>query len=224
MVQGVLTNRWVRPREVAVGELELPGLLYQPKDPFALVVFAHGSGSSRRSLRNQQVAASLAQQGMAALLFDLLRPEEEAANARAKVFDIGLLADRLGDAVRHTGELLEGAELPIGLFGASTGAAAALVTAAAMGSQIKAVVSRGGRPDLAGPALRNVLAPTLLIVGGEDRDVLALNQQAQRQLRGLTSLEIIPGASHLFPEPGAMERVVALTLEWFERYLSESPV
>jgi putative phosphoribosyl transferase len=209
---------------VAVGALGLPGLLYQPKDPFALVVFAHGSGSSRHSLRNQQVAAALAQQGMAALLFDLLRPEEETANARAKVFDIGLLADRLGEAVRHARELPEGMDMPIGLFGASTGAAAALVTAAALRSDIKAVVSRGGRPDLAGTALRSVLAPTLLIVGGEDREVLALNQQAQRQLRGLTSLEVIPGASHLFPEPGAMERVVALTLEWFERYLSESPV
>ena len=224
MVQSVLANRWVRPSDVTVGELGLPGLLYQPKDPFALVVFAHGSGSSRRSLRNQQVAVALAQQGMATLLFDLLRPEEESANARAKVFDIGLLANRLGDAVRHASELVEGAEMPIGLFGASTGAAAALVTAAAMGSRIKAVVSRGGRPDLAGAALGSVLAPTLLIVGGEDRDVLALNQQAQRQLRGLTSLEIIPGATHLFPEPGAMERVVALSLEWFERYLSESPV
>lgn len=224
MVQGVLADHWVRPKDVVVGALGLPGLLYQPKDPFALVIFAHGSGSSRLSLRNQQVATALAQQGMAALLFDLLRPEEEKAHARAKVFDINLLADRLGEVVRHVSALVEGADMPIGLFGASTGAAAALVTAAAMSSQIKAVVSRGGRPDMAGRALSSVLAPTLLIVGGEDREVLALNQQAQRQLRGLTSLEVIPGASHLFPEPGAMERVVALTLEWFERYLSESPV
>lgn len=224
MVQGILANRMVPPEDVAVGPLDLPGLLYRPKDPFGLVVFAHGSGSSRHSLRNQQVAEALARQGMAALLFDLLRPAEEMANARAKVFDIGLLAARLDEVVRHASNLVEDAKMPIGLFGASTGAAAALVTAASMGSKIKAVVCRGGRPDLAGTALKGVLAPTLLIVGGEDREVLALNQQAQRQLRGLTALEVIPGASHLFPEPGAMERVVELTLEWFEYYLSENPV
>lgn len=214
----------MRPETVVVGSWELPGLLYRPRDPFALVVFAHGSGSSRHSVRNQQVARALAGCGMAALLFDLLSPQEESANARAKVFDIGLLADRLADAVEHAKDIVADPELPIGLFGASTGAAAALVAAASLRDRIGAVVSRGGRPDLAGVALAEVEAPTLLIVGGEDHQVLALNRQAQRQLKGLNALEIVPGAGHLFEEPGAMERVVTLSLEWFERYLSLNPV
>jgi len=187
-------------------------------------VFAHGSGSSRHSIRNQQVAQALAGCGIAALLFDLLRPEEESANARANVFDIGLLAERLVDAIEHAGDFVAEAQLPIGLFGASTGAAAALVAAASLSQRIGAVVSRGGRPDLAGEALAEVEAPTLLIVGGEDHQVLALNRQAQRRLKGLNALEIVPGAGHLFEEPGAMDRVVALSLEWFERYLSLNPV
>jgi putative phosphoribosyl transferase len=214
----------LRPEAVTVGRWDLPGLLYRPRDPFALVVFAHGSGSSRHSVRNQQVAQALADCGMAALLFDLLRPQEESANARANVFDIGLLAERLADAVEHAGDFVSEARLPIGLFGASTGAAAALVAAASLRERIGAVVSRGGRPDLAGEALAEVEAPTLLIVGGEDHQVLALNRQAQRRLKGLNALEIVPGAGHLFEEPGAMERVVAMSLEWFERYLSLNPV
>ena len=224
MAIGITAPRRTRPEEILVGHLDLPGLLFRPRDPFGLVIFAHGSGSSRHSVRNQQVAEALAQQGMAALLFDLLRPYEETANRRAKVFDIGLLAERLEEVVGEAGQLMGDPTLPVGLFGASTGAAAALVAAANLGPKIAAVVSRGGRPDLAGKALSDVTAPTLLIVGGEDHDVLALNRQAQRLLRGLNSLEVVPGASHLFPEPGAMERVVALTLEWFERYLSKDPV
>lgn len=224
VVHNVLDNRHIRPDELLVGPLGLPGLLYRPKDPFALVIFAHGSGSSRHSIRNRQVAEVLARQGMATLLFDLLRPEEEAANARAKVFDIGLLAARLEDAVGERDRFVDDPATPVGLFGASTGAAAALVAGASLGNQIAAIVSRGGRPDLAGTALPKVTAPTLLIVGGEDREVLALNRQAQRSLRNLNALEVIPGASHLFPEAGAMEQVVALTLNWFERYLSKNPV
>lgn len=223
MARAAPSMRSISPQPVTVGSWDLPGLLFLPRDPFALVVFAHGSGSSRHSIRNQQVAGALAAQGMAALLFDLLHPDEEAANARAKVFDIGLLAARLEDTVTHTDFITE-SQVPVGLFGASTGAAAALVTAASLGSKIGAVVSRGGRPDLAGKALEDVRAPTLLIVGGEDREVLALNRMAQQRLKGLTMLEIIPGASHLFPEPGAMDHVVALTLGWFERYLSDYPV
>lgn len=224
MVRSALDNRLVRPDDLLVGSLGLPGLLYRPKDPFALVIFAHGSGSSRHSLRNRQVAEALARQGMATLLFDLLRPEEEAANARAKVFDIGLLAARLEDVVESTEQFIDRPAIPVGLFGASTGAAAALVAGADLKAKVAAIVCRGGRPDLAGAALAEVTAPTLLIVGGEDREVLALNRQAQDRLRNLNSLVVIPGASHLFPEAGAMERVVALTLNWFERYLSKDPV
>jgi putative phosphoribosyl transferase len=224
MMHRAVAQRVVNPERLLVGPLDLPGLLYRPRDPYGLVVFAHGSGSSRHSVRNQQVARALAQAGMAALLFDLLRPEEEAANGRAKVFDIGLLASRLSDVAEQANGLIAGPAVPIGLFGASTGAAAALVAAANLGSLIAAVVSRGGRPDLAGDALPQVESPTLLIVGGDDGEVLALNRLAQRRLRCLNSLEIVPGASHLFPETGAMEKVTALTLAWFERYLNENPV
>jgi putative phosphoribosyl transferase len=224
VVRSVLDDRHVRPDGLLAGPLGLPGLLYRPKDPFALVIFAHGSGSSRHSIRNRQVAEALARQGMATLLFDLLRPQEEAANARAKVFDIGLLAERLEGVIGEMDRFVEDPATPVGLFGASTGAAAALVAGANLGNKIAAIVCRGGRPDLAGAALPKVTAPTLLIVGGEDRDVLALNRQAQRSLRNLNALEVVPGATHLFPESGAMERVVALTLNWFERYLSKNPV
>ena len=212
----------ITSHDVVVGKLHLPGELNLPATASGLVIFAHGSGSSRLSPRNRQVAQSLNRAGMATLLFDLLRPEEEAAHNRAKVFDIGLLAERLADAAQWAAQ--NGPPgLPAGFFGASTGAAAALVAAAWLGERIDAVVSRGGRPDLAEPFLGLVKAPTMLIVGGADGEVLALNRQAQAQLACLSVLEVIPGASHLFPEPGAMEKVVLLATQWFERYLTDSP-
>lgn len=202
-----------------VGRWELPGFLAIPDKAFGLVIFAHGSGSSRFSARNRQVAQALNQAGMATLLFDLLQPEEEAAHNRAKVFDIPLLATRLADAANWAGDIWTGQIPPIGLFGASTGAAAALVAAAALGTRIGAVVSRGGRPDLADHALETVRAPTLLIVGSADPDVLELNRHALSRMKGLAALEIVEGATHLFPEPGAMQRVIHLATDWFERYL-----
>jgi pimeloyl-ACP methyl ester carboxylesterase len=163
------------------------------------------------------VADALNRQGMATLLFDLLTVEEEAN--RANVFDIPLLADRLVDAVRWIAHDSKVAHLPLGLFGASTGAAAALVAAAKLGDRVGAVVSRGGRPDLAGNALDRIHTPTLLIVGGADFGVIELNEQAFARLKGPKVLEIVPGASHLFPEPGAMELVIAHAGKWFARYL-----
>ena len=207
---------------VRVGSWNLPGFLAVPEKARALVIFAHGSGSGRLSPRNRQVADALNRTGMATLLFDLLSPEEEAARGRAKVFDIGLLAERLIDAVRWADDRWAQEIKPIGLFGASTGAAAALVTAADLGDRIGAVVSRGGRPDLAGDALEDVETPTLLIVGGADEEVLHLNRYAQSRIAGPCRLEIVPGATHLFPEPGAMEIVIGLASAWFTRYLAGS--
>jgi putative phosphoribosyl transferase len=205
---------------VRVGSWNLPGSLIVPERAQAVVIFAHGSGSSRLSPRNRQVADALNRAGMATLLFDLLSPEEEAARGRAKVFDIRLLAERLIDAVRWADEHWAQEIKPIGLFGASTGAAAALVTAADLGDRIGAVVSRGGRPDLAGDALEEVQSPTLLIVGGADEEVLHLNRYAQSRIPAHCQLEIVPGATHLFPEPGAMERVIELASAWFAQYLA----
>ncbi|MCW5692721.1 MAG: dienelactone hydrolase family protein [Pseudolabrys sp.] len=207
-------------RAVTIGPLRLSGDLRVPRDAWALVIFAHGSGSSRFSVRNRLVAEALNGQGIATLLFDLLTADEE--NDRAYIFDIALLAKRLGDVVRWAGEQVELAALPIGLFGASTGAAAALMAAAERGSRIGAVVSRGGRPDLAGAALPHVTAPTLLIVGGNDDVVITLNEQAYARLKTRKALEIVPGASHLFPESGAMETVITLAGRWFADCLSPS--
>lgn len=206
-------------RDVVIPPQELPGTLSVPDHPFALVIFAHGSGSSRLSPRNTMVADALNQSGMATLLFDLLHPEEESANNRARVFDIALLAQRLIDAIRWADSDLCMRGMPLGLFGASTGAAAALVVAAELGTRIGAVVSRGGRPDMAGDALEDVVAPTLLIVGGFDHDVIPLNRNAFNRMRAVRSLEIVPGATHLFPEAGAMEQVIALARDWFVRHL-----
>jgi putative phosphoribosyl transferase len=178
-----------------------------------IVIFAHGSGSSRFSPRNRAVARGLHDFGFATLLFDLLS-EEEAVD-RGNVFDIGLLSRRLLLATNAVRECPDLAGLPIGYFGASTGAAAALTAAGAAGSDIAAVVSRGGRPDLAAASLPRVAAPTLLIVGGEDLDVLALNRQALARLRCEKELAIVPGATHLFEEPGALEQVTSLAGEWF---------
>ena len=216
-VSAVTTRRDVE-RQVVVGSLQLPGNLGVPRAATTLVIFAHGSGSSRFSPRNMAVAEALNAQGMGTLLFDLLTPDEE--QDRANVFDIPLLAERLVEVVQWIDRQPELARLQLGLFGASTGAAAALVAAAELGSRIGAVVSRGGRPDLAGAALKMVTAPTLLIVGGFDGAVIELNEQAFAQLTGKKSLEIIPGASHLFPEPGAMEAVIVLAARWFSTHLS----
>jgi putative phosphoribosyl transferase len=191
---------------------ELPGFLSVPSQPAGIVLFAHGSGSSRHSPRNQFVAKYLSDAGVATLLFDLLLPGED------RVFDIDLLARRLHTAVVWMSEHPDLADLPFGLFGASTGAAAALV-AATEGRVPQAVVSRGGRPDLAGPALPKVSAPTLLIVGGADYTVLDLNRRAMAQMRCTTELEIIPGAGHLFEGPGELEMVAEAARRWFDRWL-----
>lgn len=201
---------------IPAGEVELPGFFEAPASPKGLVLFAHGSGSSRLSPRNAQVAAYLSGIGIAKLLFDLLT-EEEAAD-RGNVFDIDLLAERL-DAARALAAAGETtAELPLGYFGASTGAAAALQAAADHPEGTAAVVSRGGRPDLAAPRLAVVQAPTLLIVGGEDHQVLDLNRQAQSEMTCEVELVVIPGATHLFEEPGALEEVSRLAGEWFLRH------
>jgi putative phosphoribosyl transferase len=202
-----------RRQSVIIGDQALEGDLAIPPVPCGLIIFAHGSGSSRRSPRNVFVASSLQHRGFATLLFDLLT-EDEAAD-RANVFDIGLLARRVRDAVLWSIMDTEIAGLPIGLFGASTGAAAALVAAAEPSSPVAAVVSRGGRPDLAGAALDHVRAPVLLIVGGEDTVVLYLNRNALRRLACTKQLDIIPGATHLFEEPGTLEAVVNHASAWF---------
>jgi dienelactone hydrolase len=205
-------------REVAIGRLGLAGTLHLPASAGALVVFAHGSGSSRFSPRNMAVARALNEQGMATLLFDLLTPDEE--QNRANVFDIPLLAERLIAVVHWIDRQPELASLPLGLFGASTGAAAALVAAARLGSRVAAVVSRGGRPDLADAALDDVSAPTLLIVGGLDDQVIELNEQAFAHLKVPKAIEIVPGATHLFPEPGALDDVIEHAARWFKTHLS----
>ena len=204
-------------REVSIPPYGLAGILRLPPGANCLVVFAHGSGSSRLSPRNNAVAEALGAHAIGTLLFDLLTPAEEAD--RRNVFDIPLLAGRLADAVGWVEKEPELARLPLGLFGASTGAAAALVAAARLGGRIGAVVSRGGRPDLAGESLDTVGAPTLLIVGGADYGVIELNEAALKRLKGVKSLEIIPGATHLFEEPGALEMVVEHAARWFERCL-----
>ena len=208
-------------RDVQIPPLGLAGTLTCPAGVQALVIFAHGSGSSRFSPRNAQVAEALNHRRVATLLFDLLLPEEE--NDRKNVFDIELLGRRLVHTVRWIVEEPVVGKLPIGLFGASTGAAAALVAAGSLGNRIGAVVSRGGRPDLAGDILPQVKAPTLLIVGGADSRVIELNQSALELLGGEKRIEIIPGATHLFPQPGALEAVIELAAGWFERHLVVDP-
>jgi pimeloyl-ACP methyl ester carboxylesterase len=208
-------------RNVRIPPIGLAGTLHVPANAQGLVAFAHGSGSSRLSPRNMAVASALNARGIATLLFDLLTPAEEAD--RANVFDIPLLADRLIDAVHWLDSQAQVAELSIGLFGASTGAAAALVAAARLPDRVGAVVSRGGRPDLAGDALDQIRTPTLLIVGGNDFGVIELNEQAFARLKGPKALEIVPGASHLFPEPGALEAVIGHAGRWFERHLAPQP-
>jgi pimeloyl-ACP methyl ester carboxylesterase len=208
-------------QDVVIPPVGLAGTLNIPDRAPAIVAFVHGSGSSRLSPRNMAVANALNRQGLATLLFDLLTTEEEAD--RRNVFDIPLLARRLIDAVRWMDRDSKAANLPLGLFGASTGAAAALVAAAQLGPRVGAVVSRGGRPDLAGEALDRIRTPTLLIVGGADFGVIELNESALARLQGPKALEIVPDASHLFPEPGAMEAVIRHAGKWFSEYLGSDP-
>ena len=214
---GAATDDSVRACDIDLGPVRLAGGLALPASPTGVVVFAHGSGSSRHSPRNRYVAGVFNQSGLATLLLDLLTPPEQLI--RANVFDIGLLSQRLVGATRWLGGQPEVAGLPVGYFGASTGAAAALCAAASLGDQIAAVVSRGGRPDLARGRLGEVRAPTLLIVGGRDRVVLDLNRRAQALLRCENALEVVAGATHLFEEPGALDQVAALAARWFTRHL-----
>jgi dienelactone hydrolase len=207
--------------QIPAGRATLEGSLFVPPRATGVVLFAHGSGSSRHSARNQFVARRLQEGGLATLLIDLLTTEEEAVDAvtRHLRFDIQLLASRLNEAIAWLGQRAETSVLRVGLFGASTGGGAALVAAARDPDRVGAVVSRGGRPDLAGDALPLVRAPTLLIVGGDDVSVIALNERAVARMRAEVRLEIVPGASHLFEEPGALERVAELASDWFGRHL-----
>lgn len=202
---------------IPAGRATLDGNLTIVDGATALVLFAHGSGSSRHSPRNQFVARTLNNSGLATLLFDLLTPDEELIDVRTAElrFNIGLLAERLVHATRWARQEQQTCDLRIGYFGSSTGGGAALVAAAALPQDVGAVVSRGGRPDLAGEALPKVQAPTLLIVGGNDDIVIELNEQARDRMRCEVKLEIVPGATHLFEEPGALERVARLASDWF---------
>jgi len=205
--------------EIPAGNVGLEGDLVLPAQPQGVVLFAHGSGSSRHSPRNALVAAALREARIGTLLFDLLTAEEDRTYATR--FDIALLSRRLDAATAWLGKEAAARGLPLGYFGASTGAAAALVAAAERGRGIRAVVSRGGRPDLAGAAaLRRVTAPTLLIVGGEDTEVIALNRAAFTEMKCEKELQIVPGATHLFEEPGTLERVAASAAAWFHRWLA----
>jgi dienelactone hydrolase len=206
---------------VTANGTELPGRLAIPAGAEGVVVFAHGSGSSRHSPRNRYVASELEARGLGTLLMDLLTPDEEAVDLRTAEFrfNIPLLADRVVGAVDWMAAREETAGLAAGCFGASTGAAAALIAAAARPELVRAVVSRGGRPDLAMEFLPAVKAPTLLIVGGRDEPVIVMNRQAQDELRCETELAIVPGATHLFEEPGTLEEVARLAGEWFVRHL-----
>ena len=203
----------------------LDGDLVEPPGAAGVVVFAHGSGSSRHSPRNRMVAARLQAAGYATLLMDLLTAEEEQIDDRTRTlrFDIPRLASRLVGAIRWLSERRDTGQLPVVLFGASTGAAAALIAAAEVPDQVRLVISRGGRPDLAGPALEQVRTPTLLIVGGRDLEVLALNKAAAARLSGSVEIAVVPGATHLFEERGALDRVVDLALDRLNRHLGRSP-
>ena len=206
---------------IAAGRATLDGNLTIPGEATALVLFAHGSGSSRHSPRNQFVARTLNNAGLATLLFDLLTPEEEAIDLRTQEhrFNIDLLAERLVHATEWAQQPEQTRDLRILYFGSSTGGGAALVAAAKIPKDVGAVVSRGGRPDLAGEALPKVQAPTLLVVGGNDDIVIELNEQARDRMRCEVKLEIVPGATHLFEEPGALEKVAQLASDWFVNHI-----
>lgn len=209
--------------KIPAGPIQLEGDLVIPDGATGLVLFAHGSGSGRMSPRNRFVAGALQAAGIGTLLMDLVAPEDgrDDLGTGELRYDVRLLATRLADAWGWAWQAPETGSLPIGFFGASTGAASALVAAAYIGRSIKAVVSRGGRPDLAEGTLGSVRAPTLLIVGGDDETVLRLNQLAFAELQGIKQLEVIPGATHLFEEPGALEQVAELASRWFVRYLKD---
>ena len=210
--------------QIQAGRAVLPGDLTIPENAAGLVLFAHGSGSSRHSPRNQFVARTLNDAGLATLLFDLLTPEEEAVDLRTREhrFNIGLLAERLVHATKWAKRQEQTRDLQVAYFGSSTGGGAALVAAAEIPDDVGAVVSRGGRPDLAGDALPKVQAPTLLIVGGNDDIVIELNEMARDQMRCEVNLEIIPGATHLFEEPGTLEKVAKLASDWFVSHIGSS--
>jgi len=216
----MIEHQVLERRDVRIGKPQLEGMLVLPRDRRGLVIFVHGSGSSRLSPRNQYVARALNQRHYATLLFDLLT-EDEALDRR-NVFDISLLASRTKLAVHWALSDKKVCDLRLVLFGASTGAAAALRTAAELGDQISAVVSRGGRPDLTGDVLPIVKAPTLLIVGGADTGVIELNQMALEQMTCVRQLKIVPGATHLFEEEGALEQVIDLAAGWYDAHLIEA--
>jgi len=221
----VRTNLDDRPVRVQTGTAELQGDLRIPPGARGIVVFAHGSGSGRHSPRNRFVADVLVNAGLGTLLIDLLTRDEETIDLQTAElrFDIRLLAERLGSVTDWLSGEPSAATLSVGYFGASTGAAAALIAASDRPERVRAIVSRGGRPDLAGPVLPRVRQPTLLIVGGDDDVVIELNRQALRELSGIKQMMIVPGATHLFEEPGALEQVAALASEWFLRYLGKTP-
>jgi putative phosphoribosyl transferase len=208
--------------EIDLAGTVLRGDLNLPAGAFGLVIFAHGSGSSRHSSRNRFVAGVINCSGLGTLLMDLLTEEEERVDemTRELRFDIGMLGRRVAQVVEWAGQREEVRELPIGLFGSSTGAAAALVAAASRPEEVHAVVSRGGRPDLAGGALPEVRCPTLLVVGGLDDVVIGLNEQARSRMSCPTQLVVVPGATHLFEEPGTLEQVANLAAEWFAQHLA----
>lgn len=203
--------------QIPVGEVQLTGVLMIPEDPQGLVIFAHGSGSNHLSPRNQEVASHLQQEGFATVLFDMLTPEEQ--NTYRSGLDLELFSGRLMRVMEWAREQEEVRHLPIGYFGASTGAALALRAAAERPEDVKAVVSRGGRPDLVAPDLSRVLAPTLLIIGSLDEPVITYNNEAFGQLLAIKDLRQIEGAGHLFEEEGTLEQVAELTADWFKRYL-----
>jgi putative phosphoribosyl transferase len=212
-----------REVRIAAGDARLAGDLCVPPDASGIVLFAHGSGSGRHSARNRRVAQHLQRQGMATLLFDLLTAAEDQRDARTREhrFDIPLLTRRMQDATEWVNRAPELRNLPVGYFGASTGSAAALIAAARLGDRIAAVVSRGGRPDLAGvAALAEVRAPTLLVVGGADAGVLELNEAAYDRLRCAKQLVVVPGATHLFEEQGAIGQVCEAAATWFSRHFA----
>lgn len=217
------SHEMTTPVRIAADELVLHGDLRVPQDARGFVIFVHGSGSSRFSPRNRHVAEELNKHGLATLLLDLLTDQEQRIDTETMQyrFDIPLLARRSILVASWARRQPEIGRLPIGLFGASTGAAAALMTAAALKEQIAAVVSRGGRPDLAEDALDQVKAPTLLMVGGEDETVLGFNEKAAARMRCVNKLYVIPGATHLFEEPGALEQVAAAAGEWFVKHMQE---
>lgn len=205
---------------IELGSVTLPGLLGIPANACGVVLFSHGSGSSRLSPRNSFVARQIRQAGIATLLFDLLTPEEDADYERR--FDIPFLTQRLVQTTQWLDKQPIINALPIGYFGASTGSASALYAAAELGGKIHTIVSRGGRPDLALDILSTITAPTLLIVGGSDEPVLSMNREAYEKLAGIKELAIVPNATHLFEEAGALEEVAHLAVEWFRRYLCHS--